>query len=87
MSKLKVDGELGVRQSVYEMTTVERALSIVLENADALPATRGSIARSCQETDTIILQLLLALPAASAMSASVSRSGRQLTVTVYSDFA
>ena len=35
--------------------------------------------------DTIILYtLLLALP---AMSAAVSRSGRQLTVTVYSDFA
>ena len=46
MSKLKVDGELGVRQSVYEMTTVERALSIVLENADALPATRVSLERA-----------------------------------------
>ena len=43
--------------------------------------------RGLQETDTIILQLLLALPAASAMSAGVARSGRQLTVTVYSDFA
>ena len=46
MSKIKVDGELGVRQSVYEMTTVERALSIVLENVDVLPTTRVSLERA-----------------------------------------
>ena len=61
--------------------------------ATALPSdelcqpTRAQLPTGCRRTDTIILQLLLALPAASAMSAGVARSGRQLTVTVYSDFA
>ena len=53
---------------------------------DTLYATRDHSNRAarCAGDKIILYTLLLALP---AMSAGVARSGRQLTVTVYSDFA